>query len=196
MTGSRHDAVGSIVVGAIVGADCHGWSRHSVGHDDAGRPVMYIFFVGLLAMPVVQMASIGPQITEALAGLDRIREIRRMATEDEEDAQREQLDTVAGEVVFDRVSFEYETDLPVLKGISFEAVAGSTTALVGSSGSGKSTLISLVMAFTDRSPDRVLVDGHDLAECGARLPGPAGRGPAGQFMFDGTVAENIDLPAA
>jgi subfamily B ATP-binding cassette protein MsbA len=157
-----------------------------------GDLFMYIFFVGLLAMPVVQMASIGTQITEALAGLDRIREIRRMATEDEEDEQREHLDTVRGEVVFDRVSFEYETNLPVLKEISFEAPAGSTTALVGSSGSGKSTLISLVMAFNRPLSGRVLVDGHDLAQVRLRdYRAQLGVVLQDNFMFDGTVAENI-----
>ena len=194
MTGvSATTAFGSVVVGAIGSVMIVMGGRSILaGTMTLGDLFMYIFFVGLLAMPVVQMASIGTQITEALAGLDRIREIKRMATEDEEDAQREQLETVRGEVVFDRVSFEYETDLPVLKEISFEAAAGSTTALVGSSGSGKSTLISLVMAFNRPISGRVLVDGHDLA--GVRLRdyrAQLGVVLQDNFMFDGTVAENI-----
>ena len=194
MTGvSATTAFGSVVVGAIGSVMIVMGSRSILaGTMTLGDLFMYIFFVGLLAMPVVQMASIGTQITEALAGLDRIREIKRMATEDEEDAQREQLETVRGEVVFDRVSFEYETNLPVLKEISFEAAAGSTTALVGSSGSGKSTLISLVMAFNRPISGRVLVDGHDLA--GVRLRdyrAQLGVVLQDNFMFDGTVAENI-----
>jgi subfamily B ATP-binding cassette protein MsbA len=194
MTGvSATTAFGSVVVGAIGSVMIVMGGRSILaGTMTLGDLFMYIFFVGLLAMPVVQMASIGTQITEALAGLDRIREIKRMATEDEEDAQREQLETVRGEVVFDRVSFEYETNLPVLKEISFEAAAGSTTALVGSSGSGKSTLISLVMAFNRPISGRVLVDGHDLA--GVRLRdyrAQLGVVLQDNFMFDGTVAENI-----
>src|SRR5690606_38983495 len=94
-----------------------------------------------------QIASIGTQISEAFAGLDRIRELREMATEDEEDRSREPLGEIRGEVVFDRVSFEYEEGVPVLHEVSFHAPAGSTTALVGSSGSGKSTLLGLAMAF-------------------------------------------------
>ena len=101
----------------------------------------------MLAAPLIQMSSIGTQLSEALAGLDRIREIRAMATEDEEDASRQPLEALKGEVVFDDVSFEYAAGVPVLKHVSPRAAAGTTTALVGSSGSGKSTLISLVMAF-------------------------------------------------
>src|SRR5262249_60202801 len=96
----------------------------------------------------VGMAAIGTQISEAFAGLDRIREIKRMATEDEAERDRQPLTEIKGDVAFDDVSFEYNMGVPVLKHVSFQAPAGTTTALVGSSGSGKSTLISLVMAFS------------------------------------------------
>src|SRR2546425_2544923 len=114
-------------------------------------------------MPLVEIAAIGTQITEAFAGLDRIREIKRMATEDEDEADREPLVAIGGEIAFENVSFEYNENVPVLKDVSFRAVAGSTTALVGSSGSGQSTLISLVMAFNRPIAGRVLVDNRDLA---------------------------------
>src|SRR5213594_4465560 len=127
-----------------------------------GDLVMYLSFTALMTMPVIQLASIGTQLSEAFAGLDRIREIRRMATEDQEDASRAPLPDIRGEVAFDDVTFEYNAGVPVLKRVSFRAPAGSTTALVGSSGSGKSTLISLVMTFNRPLSGQVLVDGHDL----------------------------------
>jgi subfamily B ATP-binding cassette protein MsbA len=157
-----------------------------------GELVMYVFFVGLVAAPIVQIASIGTQITEAFAGLDRIREIRRVATEDAGDASREGLEHVKGDVAFREVWFEYTPDVPVLKGVSFDAPTGTTTALVGSSGSGKSTLISLVMAFNRPTRGAVVVDGHDLA--GVRLRdyrSHLGVVLQDNFLFDGTIAENI-----
>jgi subfamily B ATP-binding cassette protein MsbA len=153
---------------------------------------MYIFFVGMLAAPLIQMSSIGTQLSEALAGLDRIREIKAMATEDDEDAARQPLGILSGDVVFDDVSFEYEAGMPVLKHVSFAAAAGTTTALVGSSGSGKSTLISLVMAFNRPRSGRVVVDGRDLADVRLReYRSQLGVVLQDNFMFDGTVAENI-----
>jgi len=153
---------------------------------------MYIFFTALVAAPLVEIASIGTQITEAFAGLDRIREIRRMATEDEEDQNREALGRINGEIEFQNVSFEYNDDTPVLKNISFKAPAGSTTALVGSSGSGKSTLIGLVMAFNRPLSGKVLVDGRDLEAVRLRdYRHELGVVLQDNFLFDGSIAANI-----
>jgi ABC-type multidrug transport system fused ATPase/permease subunit len=157
-----------------------------------GDFVMYVFFTGLLAAPLVQMASIGTQITEALAGLDRIREILGAETETEEDRRREPISTVVGRVSFDRVEFEYQPNTPVIRGVSFDAPAGTTTALVGSSGSGKSTLISLVMAFNRPTRGVVRVDGRDLTTLRLRdYREHLGIVMQDNFLFDGTIADNI-----
>jgi len=186
-------AFGSLVIGAIgVIMILVGGRAILGGTMTLGDLFMYVFFVGLLAAPLIQMSSIGTQLSEALAGLDRIREIKQMATEDDEDETREPLGAIRGEVAFEDVSFEYDAGVPVLKRISFDAEDGSTTALVGSSGSGKSTLISLVMAFSRPQSGRVLVDGRDLA--GVRLRdyrSQLGVVLQDNFMFDGTIAENI-----
>ena len=155
---------------------------------------MYVSFTMLVALPLVEIANIGTQITEAFAGLDRIREIKRMATEDEDDADRDLLGEVEGQISFADVSFEYNESVPVLKHVTFQAAAGSTTALVGSSGSGKSTLISLVMAFNRPLSGRVNVDGRDLASIRLRdYRTQLGVVLQDNFLFDGTIAENISF---
>ncbi len=162
------------------------------GQMTLGDFFMYIFFTALVAAPLVEIAAIGTQITEAFAGLDRIREIKRMATEDEDEAQREPLAQIEGDIGFEEVSFEYNPGVPVLKNISFRAAAGSTTALVGSSGSGKSTLISLVMAFNRPISGRVTVDGRDLASIRLKdYRSQLGVVLQDNFLFDGTIAENV-----
>ncbi|HSS21324.1 MAG TPA: ABC transporter ATP-binding protein [Pyrinomonadaceae bacterium] len=162
------------------------------GRMTLGDFVMYMIFTGLVAMPLIEIANIGTQITEAFAGLDRIREIKRMATEDSEDAERQAIEKIVGEVTFEDVSFEYNDDTPVLKHISFTALPGSTTALVGSSGSGKSTLISLVMAFNRPLSGRILIDGEDLESIRLKdYRHQLGAVLQDNFLFDGSVAENI-----
>ncbi len=158
----------------------------------SGDFVAYILFTGMTVAPMVQIASVSTQLSEAFAGLDRIREILAMATEDEEDDARAPVDDLRGEVAFEDVWFEYNAGVPVLKDVSFRAQAGSTTALVGSSGSGKSTLISLVMAFNRPSAGRILVDGVDLATLRLRdFRRNLGVVLQDNFLFDGTVADNI-----
>jgi ABC-type multidrug transport system fused ATPase/permease subunit len=157
-----------------------------------GDLVMYTFFVGMMAAPVVQIASIGTQVSEAFAGLDRVREILDMPTEDTEDLTRQSLPTVEGDVEFQDVHFEYEKDTPVLKGVSFKVPAGSTVALVGSSGSGKSTIIGLVMAFNRPQQGRVMIDGQDLMNVRLRdYRSKLGVVMQDNFLFDGTVRDNI-----
>ena len=163
------------------------------GRMTLGDFVMYVFFIGLVAAPLVGIASIGTQVSEAFAGLDRIRELRRTATEDQDDEQRLAIgDDLRGEIAFEDVVFAYDPGVPVLKGVSFRAPAGSTTALVGSSGSGKSTRIGLVMAFARPETGRVLVDGKDLAALRLHdYRGHLGVVLQDNFLFDGTIAENI-----
>jgi subfamily B ATP-binding cassette protein MsbA len=157
-----------------------------------GGFVMYLFFIGLVIAPLVQIASIGTQISEAFAGLDRIREIREMRTEDDEDERRETVEIVDGRVEFDHVTFSYVAGTPVLRDVSFQAEPGTTTALVGSSGSGKSTLIGLVMAFYRPDGGSVLIDGRDLASLRLRdFRSQLGVVLQDNFLFDGTIRENI-----
>jgi len=186
-------AFGTVVVGAISVLMIMVAGRDVLnGTMSLGDLFMYTAFVALLVAPMVQLASIGTQITDAFAGLDRIREIRMMATEDEQDRVHARVEHVRGDIAFEHVSFEYTPGVTVLDDVSFHAKAGSTTALVGSSGSGKSTLIGLIMAFNRPRSGRILVDGRDLATLKLReYRAHLGVVMQDNFLFDGTVAENI-----
>lgn len=157
-----------------------------------GDLFMYIFFTGLMAFPIVELTSIGTQITDAFAGLDRIREVMSKTTEDEEDAGKIALPNIAGRITFENVSFEYEENSPVLNGVSFDAAAGTTTALVGSSGSGKSTILNLVLNFVQPNAGKILVDAVDLQEIKLRdYRKYLGVVLQENFLFDGTILENV-----
>ncbi|MBA3854939.1 MAG: ABC transporter permease, partial [Gemmatimonas sp.] len=186
-------ALATVIIGAVgVLILVVGGRSVAAGEMTLGDLISYVFFVGLVSFPVVQMANIGTQITEAFAGLDRIREIFETPTEDEDDRQRDVLAHANGDVVFDKVWFEYRPGIPVLKDITFTAKAGTTTALVGSSGSGKSTLISLILAFNRPMTGRIMIGGQDLTTLRLRdYRGTLGVVLQDNFLFDGTVAENI-----
>jgi subfamily B ATP-binding cassette protein MsbA len=196
MTGiSALDAFSTVISGGIgIIMILFGGRMLLSGEMTAGDALQYVSFTALLVMPVVQIASISTQISEAFAGLDRIREIKRMTTENEGDAARAPLAELKGDIVFENVSFEYNPGVPVLKGINFRAAPGTTTALVGSSGSGKSTVIGLVMAFHRPLSGKILVDGRDLSSIRLHdYRSHLGVVLQDNFLFDGTIGENISF---
>ncbi|MBI5091527.1 MAG: ABC transporter ATP-binding protein [Candidatus Hydrogenedentes bacterium] len=194
MTGVSATTAFSTVIIGVIGfiMITVGGRAMMAGSMTPGDFMQYLLFTGMLAAPVVQIASISTQISEAFAGLDRIREILNTTTEDEEEVSKEVVNDVRGDVEFEGVWFEYNPGVPVLRDVSFHAPAGSTTALVGSSGSGKSTLISLVMAFNHPSKGRIVVDKRDLASTRLRdYRGHLGIVMQDNFLFDRTIADNI-----
>ena len=194
MTGvSAMTGFSSVVIGAIgVVVILVGGNSVIAGSMTLGDLFMYIFFTGLMALPIVELTSVGTQITEAFAGLDRIREVLGSVTEDEEDENRDPLKRIDGSITFEDVHFEYEQNTPVLQGVSFHAEAGTTTALVGSSGSGKSTVLNLVLNFIQPQSGRVLVDGKDIQSIKLRdYRRHLGVVLQENFLFDGTILENV-----
>jgi subfamily B ATP-binding cassette protein MsbA len=152
----------------------------------------YTMLLGFLVAPMFQVVSIGTQLTEALAGLERTREVLRERPEDADPRRTVALGPLRGEVVFEDVGFAYESGKPVLLEVSFRADPGTVTALVGPSGAGKSTIIGLIAAFHAPTEGRVLVDGVSLRA--VRLD--TYRSQLGvvlqeTFLFDGTIRENV-----
>lgn len=157
-----------------------------------GTLVMYMAFLAMLVAPVFQIVAIGTQLTEALAGLDRTREILAEKKEDEAAGRTAVIDRIRGDIAFEHVDFAYDPSKPVLFDVSFESQPGTVTALVGPSGSGKSTIIGLIAAFYTPTSGRVLVDGMDLAT--VRLDSyrtQLGVVLQDTFLFDGTIRENV-----
>jgi ABC-type multidrug transport system fused ATPase/permease subunit len=157
-----------------------------------GGLMLFIAFLAFLVAPVFQVVAIGTQISEALAGLERTREVMRERPEDEDPRRTVMLGPIRGEVDFDRVKFAYEPGKPVLKDISFESRPGAVTALIGPSGSGKSTIIGLISAFYVPSEGQIRVDGVDLST--VRLDSyrtQLGVVLQDTFLFDGTIRENV-----
>jgi ABC-type multidrug transport system fused ATPase/permease subunit len=178
----------------VVGVSIMWVGAHEIeaGRMTVGSFVSFTLYLGLLVGPVVQIVSIGSQVTEAFAGLERIRDLRNELAEDAGDLAREPLPPLEGRVEFRDVTFEYEKGTTVLHGVSFLAAPGTVTALVGPSGAGKSTIIGLVAAFYRPTSGAVIVDGKDLSR--ARLSDyreQLGVVFQDNFLFDGSVYENI-----
>ncbi len=194
LTAQSFMTLSSTVILGIVGAIVMYMGAHlnSVGKLTAGGYFSYVMMLAFMTAPIVQLVAIGTQLTEALAGLDRTREIMGEREEDAAPARSIELGPLAGDVRFVDVGFSYVPDKPVLHNISFESHPGTVTALVGSSGSGKSTIISLICGFHTAQSGAVLIDNHDLAA--AKLSSyrqQLGVVLQETFLFDGTIRENV-----
>jgi ABC-type multidrug transport system fused ATPase/permease subunit len=165
------------------------------GSMTAGDLISFLLFLGFMVAPIVQMSNIGSQLTEALAGLDRTQELMNMTEEDDPEVRNVILEDIQGNMVFDNVGFSYEDDKDVLHDISFEANAGSVTALVGSSGSGKSTIAGLAATFLNPVSGKVTMDGKDLAHVNlSSFRQHLGVVLQDDFLYEGTIRENILFP--
>lgn len=157
-----------------------------------GDFVTFTAFLAFLIAPVAQLVNIGTQLTEALAGLERTREVLSVPREEDLAGRVVAMPPIQGLVKFNDVSFEYEAGKPVLNNVTFVAAPGTSTALVGPSGSGKSTIIGLVAAFYTPTGGMITIDGIDLTT--ARLNSyrtQIGVVLQDTFLFDGSIRENI-----
>ena len=155
----------------------------------------FTLYLGFMIAPIVQMSNIGSQITEAFAGLDRTEEIMSNSREIDDPERIIEVGPLNGHMVFDQVSFGYEKGKNVIEQISFDAIPGSVTALVGSSGSGKTTIASLAASFLGPDEGKITIDGVDLStitldsyrkQLGVVLQD--------DFLFEGSIRENILFP--
>ncbi|HEV3510272.1 MAG TPA: ABC transporter ATP-binding protein [Candidatus Sulfotelmatobacter sp.] len=183
----------SVLLGGVGAATMYIGGREMVAHTlTAGSYFSFNFLLVFLVAPIMQVVSIGTQLTEALAGLERTQEIMREHPEDRDPNRSVWLEDIVGTVEFENVTFSYDRSHDVLRNISFRSQPGTVTALVGSSGSGKSTTIGLICAFYVPTKGTILLDNVDLST--VRLDSYRTRlGVVLQesFLFDGTIRENV-----
>lgn len=160
-----------------------------------GDFISFTLFLGFMIAPIVQMSNIGSQLTEAMAGLDRTQEIMEMEEEDDATLRTVTLGKIKGDIIFENVAFSYDENKEVLHNISFDAHAGSVTALVGSSGSGKSTIAGLAATFLNPKGGKVTIDGIDISTVNlSSYRSNLGVVLQDDFLYEGTIRENILFP--
>jgi len=162
------------------------------GSMSPGTLIAYSGLLALLVAPIFQIVAIGTQLTEALTGLERTKEILNEKMEDDAAGRSVDVSRVEGLVEFEKVNFSYDANKPVLFDVSFVAKPDTVTALVGPSGAGKSTIIGLIAAFYTPTQGRAIVDGTDLASVRLRTyRTQLGVVLQDTFLFDGTIRENV-----
>lgn len=189
-------SAGSLLLG-LASAGIMGMGGYMImqGEMTFGDFLAFTLYLGFMIAPIVQMSNIGSQLTEAFAGLDRTEEIMNTPLESDDQKRTLELREFKGNMVFEQVSFAYESGKEVVKGISFEAPSGSVTALVGTSGSGKTTIAGLAASFLNPDSGKIILDGYDLQTITLdSFRSNLGVVLQDDFLFEGTIRENILFP--
>ena len=168
-----------------------GGLRVANGSMTLGEVQAFIQYSRQFTQPLTQLASMVNLLQSGVASAERVFELL--------DAQEEPVEQVAplaldgrGEVVFERVSFRYETDRPLIEDLSLVARPGQTVAIVGPTGAGKTTLVNLVMRFYDVDSGRITLDGVDISTMRrGDLRGRTGMVLQDTWLFEGTIRDNI-----
>ena len=157
-----------------------------------GQLTLFLAYVNMLYQPLEQLSYTAWALEGAAAGIQRVFEILDAEDSVPEKANAKTMETVRGEITFENVGFAYETEHPILRGISLNVKPGQTVALVGGTGAGKTTLLSLVPRFYDPSHGRVLIDGGDVRDVTKKsLRANISVVLQDTLLLSGTVLENI-----
>jgi ATP-binding cassette, subfamily B, bacterial len=155
----------------------------------------FMAYAGMIIWIIFPMRNMGRLIVQMSTGLvsyDRVMEVVRQEREPLGEFEKAPVDQLRGEVVFDDVWFEYEPNMPALRGISFRCEPGQTIALLGSTGSGKTSLVGLLPRFYDYTGGSIWLDGIELRDYPRRfLRANIGIVEQEPFLFSRTIRENI-----
>jgi len=179
------------ILGATFAVLYYGSIRVAAGELAAGDLVAFLLYIFILAGPAGGLSSLYAELQQALAAAERVFSLLDRPIEGS-DPEATHLGYVDGRVEFVNVSFSYEDDQEVLKGVSLKVDPGETVALVGPSGAGKTTLVSLLARFYELDSGYITVDKKDVREVTLKsLRSSIGFVAQDIFLFSGTVKDNI-----
>jgi ATP-binding cassette subfamily B protein len=157
-----------------------------------GNIASFIAYSREFNRPLNQLANLYNTVQSAIAAAERVFELIDEVPELVDSENAEILPPIAGDVVFDDVSFGYEKEQPVLKNVSLHAKPGQTVAFVGPTGAGKTTVVNLLTRFYDIDSGQITIDGHDIKQVQKdSLRSQLGIVLQDTYLFTESVLENI-----
>jgi ATP-binding cassette subfamily B protein len=169
-----------------------GGLRVAAGQMSLGDVVAFIQYSRQFTQPIVQAASIANVLQSAVASAERVFELLDEVEEVRDPVEPRVLGDVKGDVVFDRVSFRYRPETPLIEDLSLVAEPGHTIAIVGPTGAGKTTLVNLLMRFYEIDGGRITIDGIDTRDLTRDdLRHTFGMVLQDTWLFHGTIHDNI-----
>jgi len=175
-----------------VGVAVIGGYRVASGAMSLGDVQAFIQYSRQFTMPITQIAAQANLLQSGLASAERVFEFLAASEEEPDRVTAAALPAAPGRVTFERVSFRYVADKPLIEDFSLDVRSGESVAIVGPTGAGKTTIVNLLMRFYEIDGGRILLDGVDTRD----LPRDAVRRTFGMvlqdtWLFVGTIRDNI-----
>lgn len=189
----RVSPIAEVLAGfAIAGVIGYAGYRAAYAQQPPGAVFAFITALLLAYDPARRLARVQVNLERSLVNARMIYEILDLEPRQRDRPGATELVVAKGDIRFDKVSFGYAKDLPVLHNVSFTAAAGTTTAIVGGSGAGKSTLIALLQHFYDLDAGKITIDGQDIAVVTKNsLRRNIAYVSQQPYLFEGSIADNI-----
>ena len=181
-------------VGALAASPCILLQSRMIGIDagSVGTLVAFAMYISMFWRPISNLSNFYNQLTTNIAGAERIFDILDTQPELTDADNVTELPEIKGDVLFDHVSFSYDSDTRVLNDVSFHIRPGETIALVGPTGAGKTTIVNLISRFYDVQMGTITIDGYNVKDVSIEsLRKQMGIMTQDNFLFSGTVADNI-----
>jgi len=157
-----------------------------------GTLVSFLAFAGMAIEPATTLSRLYAGMRQGLGALDRVLEVLRVPEGVSDLPRAIDAPPIRGDVRFQNISFSYDGQTTVLRGLSLKVKAGERVAVVGSSGAGKSTLVNLIPRFYDPTDGVVEIDGREVRNLKLRsLRRQIGLVPQETVLFIGTIRDNI-----
>ena len=183
------EILAGVAIAAVIGFA--GWRAQRYGIPPGD---IFAFITALLLAydPARKLARTQVTLERALINAKMIYEILDIEPQQGDAPNARPLEVAAGNVRFKDVQFSYSEQMPVLRGVNFEAKAGKTTAIVGPSGAGKSTLFALLQRFYDLDGGEITIDGQDISQVTKHsLRSKIAYVSQHPYLFEGTIRDNI-----
>lgn len=170
----------------------YGGAQVMAGRLTIGVVVAFMAYLAMFFRPLITLSAFFNVYESAMAGAERVFELLDTPIEVREAEEPMDLPPIKGAIRFDRVTFGYEPNVPVLREIDFSVAPGESIAIVGPTGAGKTSLVNLLSRFYDPQEGTITVDGHDVRGVSLRsLRSQMGIVPQDPFLFSTTLGENI-----
>ena len=181
--------VGNLTTGVVL---LYGGYRVLNGEMTIGTLTAFLLYLRMFFEPMQEISQFFNTFQSAASALEKLAGVLAERPGITDPKRPITLADVRGEIAFHDVQFRYVADRPVLPGLTLEVPAGHTVALVGTTGAGKTTIAKLIARFYDPTSGSVTLDGIDLRDLSqTELRRHVVMVTQENFMFDGTIADNI-----